>query len=146
MSMARRAVVLMAFIGAAGAWSMACRNGDGDARLASSPSVKKDPASPVGVESLMRRPESFTGELTVEGVAAARMADKSMFTMIDVAEFEECEKTTCARLALPVRWSGPMPAEGEILLVKGSVEKAGGRLVFAAKELTKPSRRGEAKP
>jgi hypothetical protein len=137
MSTARRTIILLALIGAAAAWSAACRENKSDAKAVSSVSAKSEPASPVGVESLMRHSDSFTGDLTVEGVAAARMADKGLFTMIDLAEFEECSKTTCAALALPVRWSGPMPAEGEILMVKGSVEKTEGKLVFAAKEIAK---------
>lgn len=98
----------------------------------------------LGVDNLMKNIERLTGGITVEGVVSATSAEKNSLALIDCAEFEACHTTTCAKLVLPVRWSGPMPPVEARVLVKGSVEKTSSGLVFAARELQTASVTGGA--
>lgn len=89
----------------------------------------------LGVDELVKNVERFSGDLMVEGVVSATSAEKNFLSLIDLAEFVACNSTTCAKLVLPVRWTGAMPPVEARVLVKGSVEKTSDGLVFAALEL-----------
>lgn len=89
----------------------------------------------LGVDELVKNVERLSGDLTVEGVVGATSAEKNYLSLIDRAEFEACNSTTCAKLILPVRWTGAMPPVEAWVLVKGRVERTSDGMVFAALEL-----------
>lgn len=73
----------------------------------------------------------------VRGIVSAVFPRQRVFLLIDTAEFQECGVTTCASLALPVRWNGIMPVAKDDVRVRGSVQKTGGKLIFIALSLAK---------
>lgn len=99
------------------------------------PETERAGSETLGVDELMKSAERFSGGVTVEGVVSATSAEKNSLALIDCAEFEACRTTTCAKLVLPVRWTGVMPPVEARVLVKGRVEKTSSGLVFAALEL-----------
>ena len=88
----------------------------------------------VNVDDLMMDIERYRGRVvTVRGVVSAVAPDTRILSVIDVREFAECRVTTCARLTLPVRWSGTMPAVGDYARVSGEVQvEQDGKLAFVA--------------
>lgn len=91
----------------------------------------------LGVETLMRAPDRYPGRVRVEGVVSAVAAKQQTLALIDTREFQQCGTVDCAELALPVRWTGPMPAVRQTIRVEGQVQEAGGKLVFVARRLEK---------
>lgn len=86
----------------------------------------------LGVEAFMKNVDAHRGPVRVRGVVSAVDAATRTLALIDSAEFEKCQVTSCAELALPVRWTGPMPAVEETVEVEGQAEEDGGKLVFVA--------------
>ena len=89
----------------------------------------------IGVEDLMQNVERHRGTIRVEGVVSAVVSDRQVLTLIDTRELRECGVTTCARLKLPVRWTGAMPRVGEIVRVDGEVQAQEGKRLFIAGKL-----------
>lgn len=89
----------------------------------------------VGVEDLMRNLDRYPAEVRVEGVVSQVLPGQGMLALIDLGEFRECQVVTCAKLALPVRWPGAMPAVASTVQADGRVLREGGRLFFAARSL-----------
>lgn len=91
------------------------------------------PQGAVGVEAVMKNVEQHKGSVRVEGVVSAASAERQSLTLIDTRELDECGVTTCARLKLPVRWTGPMPPVRAVVRVDGEVrQQPDGRLMFVA--------------
>ncbi len=98
----------------------------------------------VGVDKFMTNVDRYRGVVRVEGVVSATSPTEGTLAIIDSKEFKECEVTTCARLMLPVRWSGEMPRVRDTVQVTGSMQKSGGKLVFVATELRTTGASGKA--
>lgn len=98
-------------------------------RGASAPAV-------LGVEALMKQPQRHQGRVQVEGVVSAVAPKQQTLVLIDTAEFQKCGTVECAELALPVHWTGPMPAVAKAIRLNGQIEKRGGKLIFVAQTLT----------
>lgn len=97
----------------------------------------------LGVEELVKGADGYhDSTILVEGVVSAVSSDNHLFALIDTGEFQKCGDITCAQLALPVRWSGPMPLEREIVRVQGAVQEISGKLVFVAQSLEKMGPQG----
>lgn len=98
--------------------------------------VTADGAMPVvGVEALMHEVHRYRGTLQIEGAVSAASAETHMLALIDTKELEQCGVTTCAPLSLPVRWTGTLPAVGQLVRIEGSVSESDGKLVFIAQTL-----------
>ena len=98
--------------------------------------VTADTAMPViGVEALMHDVDRYRGTLQVEGAVSAASAETQTLALIDTKELERCGVTTCAPLSLPVRWTGTLPAVGQLVRIEGSVSESDGKLVFIAQTL-----------
>ncbi|UCG88339.1 MAG: hypothetical protein JSW71_07290 [Gemmatimonadota bacterium] len=87
------------------------------------------------VDPFMENVDRFRGPVRVTGVVNTASAADHMLTLIDRREFEECGVTTCAKLYLPVRWSGAMPESGQTVRVEGQVNEDDGKLVLVARTL-----------
>lgn len=110
----------------------------------SSSPLNSQPGSALGVEELMKNVSAYRGgAVLVEGVVSAVSPDSHLLALIDTGEFQKCGSIACAQLTLPVRWSGPMPLEREIVRVQGAVQETDGKLVFIAQTLEKVGLQGE---
>ncbi len=89
----------------------------------------------MGVDKFMRNADSHGDDVVVEGVVSAVSSEGQMLALIDTKEFKECEITTCARLTLPVLWSGRMPQVKDTIRVKGNVQDSEGKSLFVASEI-----------
>lgn len=97
---------------------------------------------PLGVDDLMRNVERYRkGSVLVEGIVSLATPKDGTLTLIDTGEFERCG-LGCAKLMLPVRWNGSMPAVKEKVRLEGEIEDAGGKLVFVAKSVARPGAGG----
>lgn len=96
--------------------------------------------APLGVEALIENVAAHKGTLRVRGVVGKTVAEKQLFSLVDLSDREELlrtGKTKC--VTLPVRWTQTMPARNSIVVVSGTIEDAGGRSVFAAESVTSES-------
>lgn len=116
--MIRRRTAALLWLGVAALWPAGARAGGA-----------------VGVDELMRNLDRYPAEIRVEGVVSQVIPGQGMLALIDLAEFRECQVVTCAKLALPVRWPGAMPAVASTVQADGRVQKQGARLFFAARSL-----------
>lgn len=91
----------------------------------------------LGVDEFMQHVEQHRGTVRVEGVVSAVAPAQQTLALIDRREFQACAVTTCARLTLPVRWTGPMPALRDLVRLEGKVQHEGGKLIFKARTLEK---------
>ncbi len=99
--------------------------------------------SPPGVETLMADVGSHTGPVRVRGIVGKTVAEKQIFSLVDLSDREELirtGKTQC--VTLPVRWTKEMPGHA-VVLVAGQVREIGGRLVFVADSVTADGADGE---
>jgi hypothetical protein len=108
----------------------------------------KAPAAPgtraIGVDELMKNVDKHRGSVVVEGIVSA--AAQGRISLIDCGELEKCGVTTCARLTLPVQWSGTPPAVKQRVRLHGQVRESDGKLVFAAETLEGVEPQGEKGP
>ena len=89
----------------------------------------------VGVRTLMKSPEKYSQQMRVSGVVSQVVEDAKILGLIDLEEFEECNKVTCAKLVLPIRWEGTMPEVGQQLTSTGKIQKEEERYLFIASDL-----------
>lgn len=106
-----------------------------DERSASSIQAPSQAGAPLDVDELMKNVDQHRGRIQLVGVVSAVAADKTSLTLIDVSEYANCGKTSCALLKLPVRWSGSMPAVKDIVRLEGEVRDDAGKLLFVAARL-----------
>jgi len=102
----------------------------------SAPSSAAGTVPILGVERFMKRADDYPGTVAVEGVVASLSPETRLFSLVDVREFRECGLTDCARLALPVRWTGPFPDLKATVRVEGRAARLNGKRVFDAQSLT----------
>lgn len=95
------------------------------------------PVTALGVDQLMKEPEKHPGTLVVEGMVKTASKKDQSLALIDVEEYRKCRVVTCSLLALPVRWSGEMPAVLDIVRVEGAITTVNGKMLFAARKLEK---------
>lgn len=81
---------------------------------------------------------------TVEGVVSTASSADHLLALIDRKEFQECGTTDCAKLILPVRWSGAMPALQATVRVRGQIEQVGGKMIFVAQAIEPVAVQAEA--
>lgn len=113
---------------AAGRWYARSQPG---AQASASPAARLTGA-PLGVDDLMRNVDQHRGPVSVAGVVSGASAAEQMLVLIDAKEFADCGTTTCATLALPIRWTGAMPQVSQTVQVDGQVQEVAGKLVFVA--------------
>ncbi len=114
------------------------REGQGDGfPLAQAFASDSKPGAVLGVEQLMVEVDKYEGSSRVEGVVSTVAPAEQMFSLIDIKEFKECGVTTCARLTLPVHWTGSMPAIQDAVRVEGEVKELNGKLVLEANAMDK---------
>lgn len=90
-----------------------------------------------GVNDFMSLPEPPDGAVSIEGVVAGADGERGLLSLLDTAEFTECRITSCARLYLPVRWTGPMPTVEQRVAIEGRVGAQEGKLIFLAEKVEK---------
>jgi hypothetical protein len=113
------------------------------AGMTPAPAGAAEEARPAGVREFMTAGDTAeAGVQVVEGVVSQVLPGSHQLALIDAGEFRECEVVTCAKLTLPVRWQGDLPAVTSLVRVTGSVEKQGMRRIFSATrlEIVKPPR------
>lgn len=101
-------------------------------------SAEEQPRSlpePIGVDELMQNPELHSGVVRVRGVVSAVGEEDQSLALIDLAEYEDCAVTTCASLALPVRWFGTPPEVERVVELIGDIQDESGKLIFVATDL-----------
>jgi hypothetical protein len=89
----------------------------------------------VGVRTLMKSPEKYSKKVKVSGVVSQVVEEAKILGLIDLEEFKDCNKVTCAKLVLPIRWDGNMPEVGQQLTSTGKIQKEGERYLFIANDL-----------
>ena len=102
---------------------------------ATSFAAKAEPVVEVGVRTLMKSPEKYSQPVRVSGVVSQVVDDAKILGLIDLEEFKDCNKVTCAKLVLPIRWDGTMPEVGQQLTSTGKIQKDGERYLFIANDL-----------
>lgn len=92
------------------------------------------------VDNFMKNVDHYRGKVSLEGVVSAVAPEQQAVSLIDSKEFQACGVTTCAPLALPVQWRGPMPSKGDLVRVEGQAQEVKGKLMFVADKLEKVTR------
>lgn len=100
-------------------------------------SAPQVPVVVVGVDQIMKEPQKYPGTLVVEGVVKTFSKKDHAIVLIDVEEYRKCRVVTCSLLALPVQWTGEMPAVLDTVRVEGEVTTVNSKLLFAARKLKK---------
>lgn len=93
--------------------------------------------APLGVEALIENVAAHKGALRVRGIVGKTVAEKQLFSLVDLSDREELlqtGKTQC--VTLPVRWTQTMPTPNSVVVVSGKIEEASGRSVFVADSVT----------
>ncbi len=91
----------------------------------------------ISVRDLMQNVAQYPGNVQIEGVVAQVYPENQLLGLIDRKEYAECNSVTCAKLILPVSWTGNMPKLKEQLLIKGVVGEDKGKMLFVAENLEK---------
>lgn len=94
------------------------------------------PAKALGVDQFMTQVSLYPGPVLIEGVVSGVFPKHCMVALIDANEFKACGVTTCAKLTLPVQWTGRMPKIKDTVRVTGQVMRVQQKMVFVAKRLT----------
>ena len=88
-------------------------------------------AAPLEIDAV-KSAKSLPGTIEVVGVVARRGASGGTFSLIDREEFRKCQSVSCAKILLPVRWSGKLPSITSVVKVKGAVrDTKEGKFLFA---------------
>ncbi len=98
----------------------------------------------LGVDQFMRSADHYPGTVRVKGVVSAVDANKKIFALIDLGEFQQCRITSCAQLVLPVRWDKDMPDIAQTVVVTGAVQNKAGKRLFDAVDMARVAT--ESKP
>lgn len=135
----RRGAALTFLLAAAGAGFALHRNGlaPAGAPESSIAAVATRASVPLvlGVDTLMKNVDEHRGPVVVEGVVRSASTETKLVELVDCEEFRSCGTTTCAKLILPVRWSGRAPTPRETVRATGQVREDAGKLVFVAETL-----------
>ena len=129
-SLRRFSLPLALCVGLAGCPNSAAPSATTSASVA--PVETKAAPAQIGVDALMKDVEHHHGLVVVEGVVKSASAESKMLELIDCEEFRSCGTTHCAKLILPVRCSGALPAERDTVRATGEVREEGGKFVFVA--------------
>ncbi len=92
--------------------------------------------SVLGVDQFMTNVSQYRGPVLIEGVVSGVFPENRMVALIDTNEFKACGVTTCAKLTLPIQWTGQMPRIQDTVRVAGHVQQLQGKLVFVGQRLT----------
>ena len=101
------------------------------------PIVPTKPTDPqpdvvVNVDDLMANPDSYIGQIRVEGVVSSVSPGQRTIGIIDSREFAACGTTTCPSFILPIKWSGSMPRVEDTIQAVGEVQKLNEKFIFVA--------------
>jgi hypothetical protein len=91
--------------------------------------------SVLGVDQFMTNVSQYRGPVLIEGVVSGVFPQDRMVALIDTNEFKACGVTTCARLTLPIQWTGRMPRIQDTVRVTGQVQQLRGKLMFVGQDL-----------
>ncbi|MCL2009458.1 MAG: hypothetical protein FWG71_02790 [Synergistaceae bacterium] len=96
--------------------------------------IKASSVKALSINDIQSDPLSFTGEIKINGVAAAfSEADETFFGIMDTAELMACKDLYCGAYALPAKYTGssPMPKLADVVDVTGSFVKTDTEFYFA---------------
>lgn len=112
-------------------------------RMSPPPSRSPGPANQIAsvrVETLAENPDRFRGQLRVKGIVGRVLPEQRLFSLVDLSDREELlQKGETQCVTLPVRWTGPMPAAHDEVLVQGEVQVTDKKLLFVARTVSKPA-------
>ncbi len=104
----------------------------------SQPAAEKQPAGDapaIGVNALMRSPDSHKGTIRVRGVVTSVFPKEQRLGLVD-AVYLNCCSSPCASIqAMPVKWTGEMPPAKSLVMVTGEVRRTGEKLEFVAEKI-----------
>lgn len=106
--------------------------------LGSLPASAFPGATGLDVDTVISDPFAYTGEITVRGGVLGIDREKGEFWMIDYREYKGCGVVTCALKSISVKSAGSLPAEKDVVEVKGAIEKneaAKGGFILKATEV-----------
>ena len=96
--------------------------------------IKVSGVRALSINDIQSDPLSFTGEIKINGVAAAfSEADETFFGIMDTAELMACKDLYCGAYTLPAKYTGsdPMPELADVVDVTGSFVKTDAEFYFA---------------
>ena len=88
----------------------------------------------LSINDIQSDPLSFTGEIKINGVAAAfSETDEAFFGIMDTAELMACKDLYCGAYTLPAKYAGgnPMPELADVVDVTGTFVKTDTEFYFA---------------
>ncbi len=90
----------------------------------------------VGVDALMKTPDTYKGTVRVRGVVSSVFPKAQKLGIID-AIYLNCCSSPCGTppQSLPVKWTGEMPQAKTLVLVTGEVKRTGEKLEFVARSI-----------
>jgi len=91
-------------------------------------------AAILGVDQVAQDPEAFADrEVRLTGVVSAVAQEQHLFTVIDRAEYADCNAVTCSQYQIPIAYAGDLPAAKTFVTVTGRLTQAEpGRYLFQA--------------
>ena len=91
----------------------------------------------LSINDIKSDPLSFTGEITISGVASAFSEnDTTFFAIMDTAELMACKNLYCGAFALPVQYTGdnPLPDLADVVDMNGSFVQTENGIYFSVRE------------
>ena len=100
----------------------------------------------VGVDAVAKDPKAHAGLVAIEGVVGQVFKSRGSFTMIDVAEFEQCGTVDCAEYSVPVQvpkeeFEGELPKSEETVVAIGDVQPLEKGYRFVVQEVQRKDKR-----
>lgn len=94
--------------------------------LAGEDQNKPDDPKTLNVDKVAKDPKAYAGRIAVEGVVARVVKDKA-FTIIDAAEYAQCNSLTCAEFVIPLtfpkdEFKGDFPKPKDKVLAIGDLQ------------------------
>ncbi len=91
----------------------------------------------VGVDALMKAPDTYKGTVRVRGVVSAVFPKQQKLGLLDAIYLTCCSSPCGGPQALPVKWTGDMPTVKTLVLVTGDIRRTGEKLELVAKSIDK---------
>jgi hypothetical protein len=88
----------------------------------------------LSIYDIQSDPLSFTGKITINGVAAAfSESDTTLFGVMDTAELMACKNLYCGAFTLPARYTGnnQLPELSDVIDMNGSFVETENGIYFA---------------
>ena len=100
----------------------------------------------VGVDAVAKDPKGHAGLVAIEGVVGKVFQGRGAFTLIDVAEYEQCGTVDCAEYTVPVQvpkeeFEGELPKSEETVVAVGDVQPTEKGYRFVVQEVQRKGTR-----